>query len=81
MSADMLDDADELAQAERDRRIGEIRRQADRDALAARNAPLPTECQNGCGAIPAERSRWCSPDCREDEERRKGIERRAGLRK
>lgn len=79
MNADILDNASDIEEAERDRRIGEIRRQADRDALLA-NVPLPDECLN-CGEKPRERSRFCDSDCRSDFDRRKLLERRAGMRK
>lgn len=77
MSADILDDASDYAESERERRVLTCRRAAAETDAAKRNAPLPTECLN-CGEKPSERSPFCNADCRSDFDRRKLLERRAG---
>lgn len=48
----------------------------------AQQAPAQTggDCLNQCGELATEGSRWCSPDCRDETERRERIKRRQGMR-
>jgi hypothetical protein len=73
--SDQLDRAARIEQEERDRSI-----EAARRAASAPARPLPTECDNGCGELPRERSRYCSSACKEDHEGRLARAKRMGLR-
>lgn len=75
-TSDPFDVATRIETEERERSIANARRAAE---LAA-NRPLPTECENGCGTPPRERSRYCSDECREDHSVRLMQNRRKGIR-
>lgn len=74
-TSDPLDVASRVEQEARERQIAVARR-----AAAQPPRPLPTECDNGCGEVPRERSRYCSDACKEDHELRLQRSRRQGIR-
>lgn len=52
------------------------RRIAAARGVVAQPRPMPEFCENDCGEVPRERSRYCSEDCRCDHELRQRIEKR-----
>lgn len=73
--SDVIDDANDRAQADLDRALAAARQRIESD-----RKPLPVYCQNGCGEKAFERSRWCSPECRDEADMRERVLRRQGAR-
>jgi hypothetical protein len=77
--SDFSDPSDMATFRETQDREGAIAAARRASELAAAR-PLPTECDNGCGEAPRERSRYCSSECREDHEARISRAKRLGVR-
>lgn len=72
--SDPIDQGDASRELLLEAAIAAARRPAQQQTLTP-----STECANGCGDPPRERSRYCCAACRDEDERRQQIRRRQGL--